>query len=137
MRMFITLLGLLMMVSVFAQERAIQRVLDRQVDCWNEGDLDCFMETYLHSDDLVFIGSGGPRYGWQVTLNNYKRSYPDREAMGTLAIELLKVMPLGDEHFFVIGKWTLNRRTDQPTGHFSLIFEEVNGEWKIIADHSS
>ena len=129
------LMGLCGLVT--AQEDEIRAVLDAQVDCWNRGDLECFMQGYHQSDDLVFVGSSGPKYGWQVTLNNYKRSYPDKAAMGTLKFELLKFQPLGKKHYFVIGKWVLVRQSDSPQGHFTLIFEKIGGNWKIIADHSS
>ncbi|MCP4457171.1 MAG: nuclear transport factor 2 family protein [Cytophagales bacterium] len=120
-----------------AQEEEITKVLEAQVECWNKGDLECFMQSYLNSDELVFVGSNGPRYGWQVTLNNYKKSYPDRAAMGTLSFDLLKFQPVGKKHYLVIGKWVLNRERDAPQGHFSLVLEKIKGEWKIIADHSS
>jgi len=120
-----------------AQEDEIRKLLSAQQDCWNSGDLECFMQGYLQSDDLVFVGSNGPKYGWQVTLNNYKKSYPDKDAMGTLTFDLLKFQPVGKKHYLVIGKWVLTRKSDAPQGHFSLLFEKIKGEWKIIADHSS
>lgn len=129
----------LFIVSILAmgQEADIRKVLEDQAACWNKGDLEFFMEGYVKSDDLVFVGSSGPKYGWQVTLNNYKSSYPNKEAMGTLKFDLLKFKPLGKKNYLVIGKWTLVRLKDTPTGHFSVVFEKINGEWKIIADHSS
>jgi len=120
-----------------AQEDEIRKLLSVQQDCWNSGDLECFMQGYLQSDDLVFVGSSGPKYGWQVTLNNYKKSYPDKDAMGKLTFDLLKLQPIGKKHYLVIGKWVLTRQSDSPQGHFSLLFEKIKGEWKIIADHSS
>jgi ketosteroid isomerase-like protein len=122
---------------LIAQEAEIRKVLEDQTACWNKGDLECFMAGYVNSDELVFVGSTGPKYGWQVTLNNYKSSYPNKDAMGTLKFDLLKFKPLGKKNYLVIGKWTLVRQKDTPTGHFSLVFEKINGEWKIIADHSS
>lgn len=119
------------------QEQEIRAVLDNQAKCWNRGDLDCFMDGYIKSDELVFVGSLGPKYGWEVTLNNYKKSYPNKDAMGTLTFDLLKFIPLGNKHQLVIGKWSLKRKADNPSGHFSLVFEKIKGEWKIIADHSS
>jgi len=119
------------------QEADIRKVLEDQSVCWNKGDLECFMAGYVNSDELVFVGSTGPKYGWQVTLNNYKSSYPNKSAMGTLKFDLLKFKPLGKKNYLVIGKWTLMRQNDTPTGHFSVVFEKINGEWKIIADHSS
>ena len=119
------------------QEDEIRKVMADQEKCWNEGNLECFMEGYWKSDDLVFVGSAGPKYGWQVTLNNYKRSYPTSEAMGTLKFDILKLTSIGKKHYLVIGKWSLKREKDNPQGHFSLLWEKIGGEWKIIADHSS
>ena len=87
-----------------AQEDEIRKVMNAQVECWNKGDLECFMQGYLNSDELVFVGSTGPRYGWQVTLNNYKKSYPNKAAMGMLTFNLLNFQPIGKKHYLVIGK---------------------------------
>ncbi len=121
----------------FGQEEEIRKVMSDQEQCWNNGDLECFMQGYYKSDDLIFVGSSGPKYGWQVTLNNYKKSYPSNAAMGTLSFDLLRLIPLGKKNYLVVGKWSLKRESDNPNGHFSLVFEKIKGEWKIIADHSS
>lgn len=126
-----------LVVMTFGQEAEIRKVMAEQETCWNTGDLECFMDGYWNSDELIFVGSAGPKYGWQVTLNNYKRSYPTLEAMGTLKFDLLKFKPIGKNHCLVIGKWSLKREKDNPQGHFSLLWEKIKGEWKIIADHSS
>jgi len=34
----------------------IRNVMDQQVNCWNKGDIDCFMKSYWQSDSLMFIG---------------------------------------------------------------------------------
>jgi len=43
---------------VFADssEQAIQRVLSDQVQAWNAGDIDAFMNGYENSPNTVFIG---------------------------------------------------------------------------------
>jgi hypothetical protein len=70
------LLGFCFVPSYFTQaqssedQEAIQSIMDQQVRCWNEGNLDCFMEGY-----------------WR--------------------------------------------------GHFSLLFRRVDGQWRIVKDHSS
>ena len=137
MRVVVILVILVVSVKSYSQEKEIKEILSNQVDCWNKGDLDCFMHGYWKSDELVFVGSNGPKYGWQVTLNNYKKSYPSTDAMGELKFDLLKLSPLGKKNYLVIGKWSLKRKNDQPQGHFSLVFEKIGKEWKIIADHSS
>lgn len=118
-------------------EKAIREVLAQQEECWNAGDLECFMDGYWKSDQLVFIGSKGVTYGWQKTLDNYKKSYPNKDAMGTLTFELINLEPLSDDFWTVIGKWSLKREKDNPNGHFSLIFRRLGNEWVIVSDHSS
>ena len=138
MKTLFTLFASLFIVAASnGQENEIRKVLAAQVTCWNNGDLECFMQGYLKSGELLFVGANGPKYGWQVTLNNYKKSYPNRDAMGTLAFDLLKFKPIGKKHYLVIGKYTLTRKLDNPQGHFSIVLEKIGGEWKIIADHSS
>ena len=115
----------------------IREVMAQQEQCWNSGDLECFMEGYWESDQLVFIGSKGLTYGWNKTLENYKKGYPTPEKMGKLTFSIKVVEPLGEDFWFVIGGWHLARVDGDLEGHFSLIWRNIEGNWKIVADHSS
>jgi ketosteroid isomerase-like protein len=116
---------------------AIQSILDNQIKAWNSGDLDAFMVGYLHSDSLVFIGKSGPTYGYDNTLANYKKSYPDKTHMGRLQFEIVSMKPLNNDHYFVIGKWKLIRTVGDLNGVYTLLLRKTKEGWKIIADHSS
>ena len=118
-------------------KEAIQQVMDEQEAAWNRGDLEGFMQGYWKSDSLRFIGKRGITYGWQPTLDNYKKSYPDSDAMGKLQFTNLSMEITGDSATYVIGKWELFRTTDTLAGHYSLLWKNLNGRWLIIADHSS
>jgi ketosteroid isomerase-like protein len=117
--------------------KAIQHILDNQIKYWNVGNLDSFMVGYLHSDSLVFIGKSGPTYGYENTLANYKKSYPDKSHMGKLNFEIVSMKPLGTNYYFVIGKWKLIRTVGNLNGVYTLLFRKTKDGWKIIADHSS
>jgi ketosteroid isomerase-like protein len=117
--------------------KAIRAVLDEQVMAWNEGNLEKFMEGYWKSDKLQFIGKNGIQYGWQKTLDNYKKSYPDKKAMGVLQFDILTIEKLAENVYWVVGKWKLEREKDTPAGHFSLLWKKIGGKWRIVADHSS
>lgn len=119
------------------EEAAIKSVLAKQVKCWNAADLDCFMEGYWKSDKLVFIGSSGPQYGWQITLDNYRKRYPDQAAMGELTFDIISIDLMGAEHAFVVGKWQLKRTIGDVSGHFTLLWQKIDGQWVITKDHSS
>jgi ketosteroid isomerase-like protein len=118
-------------------ETSIRTSLAEQMAAWNAGDLDRFMQTYWQSDSLMFIGKSGITYGWQATLNNYKKGYPDTAAMGKLDFNIIEVKRLSVLYFSVVGKWHLARSIGDVSGHFTLLFKKVKNKWVIISDHSS
>lgn len=134
---FIAVAGSLKAQSKALSESQIRLALKMQEEAWNRGDLEGFMQAYWKNDSLLFIGSRGPTYGWQTTLENYRKSYPDGQAMGKLVFEIKKLNILDQSHAFVVGTWLLKRSQDQPSGYFSLLWKKFGKEWKIIADHSS
>lgn len=105
---------------------------------WNSGNIPGFMQTaYVDSDSLYFVGKSGLNKGYKRTLDNYLKSYPNTDQMGKLHFSNEVFKPLGKEHFLVIGAWELQRSQDTIGGYYSLVWEWINGDWKIIADHSS
>ncbi|WP_153042579.1 hypothetical protein [Rufibacter ruber] len=54
----------------------IAAIMQAQSQAWNRGDLESYMEPYWHSDSLMFIGKSGLTYGWDQTLQNYRKGYP-------------------------------------------------------------
>lgn len=115
----------------------ISNLLDRQVVAWNDGNLEKFMETYWNSEKLVFVGSRGPTYGWQATLDNYKKGYPDKAAMGMLNFKILNISKIDKNTVFVIGRFELTRDIGNLAGHFTLVIQKINGQWLIVSDHSN
>ena len=117
----------------------IKNLMKVQSDCWNNGDIDCFMETYWKSDNLQFIGSKGVTYGWQNTLDGYKKRYPSKDAMGYLTFDIIKMDKRSRKVISVVGKFHLKRGGDfkDLEGHFLLILKKMKGKWVIVADHTS
>lgn len=111
--------------------------LKNQSDCWNSGNIDCFMKDYWHHDSLMYIGKNGVTYGWQNTLDNYKVKYPTKAEMGHLNFQLVKLEQLSKDHYFMVGKWQLTRQVGDIEGFFTLIWKKIDKEWVIISDHSS
>jgi ketosteroid isomerase-like protein len=127
-------------IEVAAQpndETAVRRILNDQSAAWNRGDIESFMKGYWENDSLMFIGKSGITYGWVKTLDNYKKNYPDTVSMGKLAFTIISAKNLSAEYFYVIGKWHLRRTIGNLEGHFTLLFKKINGQWVIVADHSS
>ena len=127
---------------IFGQNKnfeKIKKLMTTQSEAWNRGDIDGFMTTYWKSEKLQFIGSKGPTYGWQNTLDRYKKSYPSKEAMGFLTFDIINMDKRSRKVISVVGKWHLKRGADlgDLEGHFLLLLKKIKGEWLIVADHSS
>ena len=141
MKSFLTLvIFLLISFQVLAQSKQQKQILGllaAQDEAWNKGDIEGFMQTYWKNDSLMFIGKSGATYGWQNTLNNYKRGYPDTSAMGKLLFTLISVQKLSRKYYSVVGKWHLQRTKGDLQGHFTLLMRKIHGKWLIVQDHSS
>ena len=106
----------------------ILKLLEDQRQGWNSGDIHEYMQGYLQSDSLLFVGNSDPKYGWKNTLDNYKKSYPDKVAMGFLTFDIKEVRLISRDHAFVFGAWHLKREKDDPQGFFTLLLKKVKGE---------
>ena len=115
---------------------AIKAVMAMQEEAWSKGDLEKFMQGYLENETLTFIGSRGLSYGWNTTLENYRKGYPDRAAMGTLSFEVLELKSLSPEYCYMIGQYKLVRAAEDLSGYFTLLWQKVDGDWKVIADQT-
>jgi ketosteroid isomerase-like protein len=133
---WIILLTFIACGSMKEDEKMINEVMQMQEQAWNNGDIEQFMQGYWQSDSLMFIGKNGIKYGWQTTLDNYKTSYPDKVAMGKLKFEIIK-LEVNNDAAYMLGKWNLERREDNPNGYFTLYWKKIEGKWFITIDHTS
>ena len=107
-----------------------------QENSWNKGDVRGFMDYYWNSDSLKFIGSKGITYGWQKTLDNYIKGYPNKDAMGILTFTIKEATQLSETSIYVIGQWELKK--EKPSGgYFTLLWKKIKGQWVIVSDHTS
>lgn len=120
-------------------ELDILKVLTKQEDNWNGGNLEAFANGYKKSPDILFIGRQVSR-GYEEMLADYRKGYPNKEAMGTLSFSGLEPHLL-DEHFAVVlGHYRVDRSKKAggtAEGLFSLVLEKTAQGWKIIVDHTT
>ena len=121
------------------QVLAIRRVLDAQVESWNRGDLDGFLEGYQHGPGVVFQ-SGAERFdGFDAMRSRYRKTYQaEGREMGKLAFSGLDVVVLGPDAAMVRGRWQLTLSDGKrPAGLFTLILRKLPEGWRIVHDHTS
>jgi len=113
----------------------IKKILSSQQECWNNGDIDGFMQGYWNSEKLVFTSlNHKPAYGWKNTLERYKNSYPTKSSMGELKFEILNLKLISKTTATLKGKWELIRQNDHPNGLFWLDIEKFDNNWLITKD---
>ena len=114
---------------------AIKKILTFQQKCWNNGDIDGFMQGYWNSEELIFTSlSHKPAYGWNNTLERYKNSYPTKSSMGEFRFEILDLQLISKTTAALKGKWELIREKDHPNGLFWLDLEKFDKNWLITKD---
>jgi ketosteroid isomerase-like protein len=132
----ITLLSSFHGIETEDDEKAIRKVMSDQQEAWNNYDLEGFMQGYWKSEELKFYGSNGVTYGWNNTLERYKKAYPSRDYSGTLKFVINDISKISKDAYYVMGEYHLERSVGNADGIFMIIFKKIKGEWKIISDTS-
>ena len=122
-----------------AAPKKMQSVLDSQLTAWNAGDLDGFMAGYWNNEELKFLSGDTVTKGWQATHDRYVKRYKsDGKEMGQLTFSELDFEPLNGDAAIARGRWALSLKDgSNPHGLFTLLFRRIDGEWKIVSDHTS
>ena len=115
----------------------IKSVLKKQQNAWNNGDIEGFMQGYWQSEELIFESENGITKGWQNILARYKKAYPSKEEMGSLAFEIFDAKLKNDSIATLKGKWKLIIENDNPKGDFLLTFNKIDGQWLIVKDYTT
>ena len=56
--------------------------------------------------------------------------------MGKLSFDVLELKSLSPEFCYMIGKFYLKREAEDLSGYFTLLWQKIEGEWKVIADQT-
>ena len=135
------LLGIVLLAGLAAaQTPDLERMMKTAEAAWNRGDLQAFVLDYEDSPETTFIGRSVTRGGRQAILDRYRRSYPDRERMGTLTYSEMVVRMVAADLAIMTGRFELKRTAaggGDASGRFTLVWKRTPNGWKIIHDHSS
>jgi len=121
-------------------EEGIKHLLLSQIEAWNHGKLEGFMQGYWQSPDLTFFSGATVTKGWEPTLLRYRQRYQSEgKEMGKLEFQDLNIDLLSRRSAVVTGKWQLTMSDGkQPHGLFTLIMKRLPPDgWKIVHDHTS
>jgi uncharacterized protein (TIGR02246 family) len=122
------------------QAGEIRTIIKDSEAAWNRGDLVAFASAYEDSAETTFIGREVTHGGTQAILERYRRTYPNREAMGNLTFSEVAVRILAPNVALATGKYELKRTAavgGDASGRFTLILRKTSAGWKITHDHTS
>lgn len=122
--------------NIEEETTAIKDVMSAQEIAWNNHDLKGFMKGYWKDNNLKFYGSNGLTKGWSNTLANYKKGYPTKAESGTLRFVINDISKIENGNYWVMGEYHLTRPVGDANGVFMIIFKNIDGQWKIVADMS-
>jgi hypothetical protein len=120
-------------------ELDVIKILTRQEDAWNKGDLNSFLSGYKESPDLLFVGHQ-ISHGYDQMVADYKHNYPNHDSMGTLSYSEIEPHMLDEKFAVLAGHYKLERSKKNggnAEGLFSLVLEKTEQGWKIVVDTTS
>ena len=120
-------------------ESAIPALLHAQVEAWDRGDLNGFMEGYWKSPDLIFASGTEETHGWEPVLRRYQARYQNGgHEMGQLSFNLANgVHVMSSDFAYVDGEYHLKMSAGKESrGVFTLIFRKFPEGWRIIHDRT-
>ncbi|HKK07331.1 MAG TPA: AtzH-like domain-containing protein [Gemmatimonadota bacterium] len=118
--------------------RQVTRVLAESAAGWNRGDLGTFMAAYLDSPTTTYWGARDLLQGYEAIRRHYAPRFAPGAERDSLRFEDVRARRLGADYALATARWTLARGDSvTASGPFSLVLRRMEGDWKIIHDHSS
>jgi uncharacterized protein (TIGR02246 family) len=116
----------------------VRAMLSHSAAAWNAGDLDGFLEDYADDTTTSFMADGGPRYGIDWIRSNYAPRFAADADRDSLRFENVHARALGPDFAVATARFVLFRDdSTTASGPFTLVLRQLNGQWKIIHDHTS
>lgn len=125
--------------SSFAQsgdEKKIREVMQREIETWNNGDIEAYVDLYAPVDSVRMLYNGGEIYGKNNILAFYKKYWP-KERMGQLSFTEVKLERLSPRYYFTTGYFHVKQVDGKVIkGRFSGLMKKIKGKWYLYTDHS-
>ena len=119
-----------------AQQR-IRALFESSCAAWNRGDIDGYLADYWHSDKVRWVSEGTVQYGFDAIASAFKARFDSPDNMGRLGVANLEIQLLSEGDALAFGAWTQTTSTASRHGVFTVHMKKIDGEWRIVSDHSS
>jgi uncharacterized protein (TIGR02246 family) len=124
------------MAMAQSDEAAIREVIQRELETWNSGDIEGYVDLYAPVDSVRMIYNGGEVMGKENILAFYKKYWP-KEKMGKLEFTDVRLERVSPEYFYTQGHFHVTQSDGKKIkGRFSGLMKKINGKWYLYTDHS-
>jgi hypothetical protein len=123
--------------SSTTDEEQIYAVILNQLRYWNAHDIEHYMDCFWKSSDLLVVIDGEQIMGWAELLATYQRGFPNRQEMGTITLQRVKIQRLSSDFFLALSWFTIRIRDRDSYSTDTLIFRKLPEGWRVISDHAS
>ena len=106
----------------------VNQVLDEQLQGWNEGNIDKFMQGYIKDSSVRFITNKRVKTSWQEITDSYNKNYPNKDAMGQLSFYRDEVRWINESAYIaqVIGRWQVVQKHKETAKTSGSVETHVN-----------
>jgi uncharacterized protein (TIGR02246 family) len=116
----------------------VQAMLTRSAAAWNRRDLAGFVGDYAPDSATTFVSGGHVRHGFEWIRRNYAPTFAAGAPHDSLRFEEVEARTLGADFILATARYTLFQGDSvTSSGPFTLILRRMNGQWKIVHDHTS
>ncbi len=116
----------------------VRAMLTRSAAAWNRRDLAAFVGDYAPDSGTTFVSGGHVRHGFAWIRRNYEPTFAPGATHDSLRFAEVEARALGDDFILATARFTLFRGDSvTSSGPFTLILQRMNGQWKIVHDHTS
>jgi uncharacterized protein (TIGR02246 family) len=118
-------------------EEMIREVIRMELETWNKGDIEGYVNLYAPVDSVRMLYNGGTVFGKENILAFYKKYWP-KEKMGQLRFSEVRLERLSPEYYFSSGYFHVKRDdgSKEISGRFSGLMKKIKGKWYLYTDHS-
>jgi hypothetical protein len=106
---------------------------------WNAHDLEGFFDGFWNSPQLLVVQDGEAIEGYQKLYEKFKEGYADRDRMGKIHFERVKIRMIDPDIAFALIVWTVNydNTVHATVGTNTEYLEKFDNGWKVISSHAS
>jgi len=120
-------------------EDEIRKSFDSWTKCYNNGNLDGYLEAYADSEQTRYVSGSDVLLGKE----RIKELVHSRGPQGILSLDTLQIDVITEQNAICFGQYILQLNNTQDKnmeyhkGCFTVHLRKLNDQWKIVSDHSS